>query len=70
MDNVKNDRYYAYKIQQDLEFIVLHMKNIDIMEFSTNEILLDSMLFPKMHESCPMNISSNAIIFRGMPYTD
>ena len=37
MDNVKNDRYYAYKIQQDLEFIVLHMKNIDI--------LLDSMLF-------------------------
>ena len=56
MDNVKNDRYYAYKIQQDLEFIVLHMKNID--------------KFPKMHESCPMNISSNAIIFRGMPYTD
>ena len=45
MDNVKNDRYYAYKIQQDLEFIVLHMKNIDITEFSTNEILLDSMLF-------------------------
>ena len=45
MDNVKNDRYYAHKIQQDLEFIVLHMRNIDIKEFSTNEILLDSMLF-------------------------
>lgn len=42
---MKNDRYYAYKIQQDMEFIVFHMKNIDITEFSTNEILLDSMLF-------------------------
>lgn len=27
MDNIKNDSYYIQKIQQDLEFIVRHMKN-------------------------------------------
>ena len=30
MDNVKNDFYYIHKIRKDLEFIVLHMKNVDI----------------------------------------
>ena len=30
MDNIKNDSYYIQKIQQDLEFIVKHMKNVDI----------------------------------------
>jgi uncharacterized protein with HEPN domain len=45
MDNVKNDDYYIRKIKQDLEFIVLHMKNVDEEELNTNEILLDSMLF-------------------------
>jgi uncharacterized protein with HEPN domain len=45
MDNVKNDDYYIRKIKQDLEFIVLHMKNVDIEELNANELLLDSMLF-------------------------
>ena len=45
MDNVKNDEYYIQKIKQDLEFISKHMKNVDIEELNTNEILLDSMLF-------------------------
>ena len=45
MDNIKNDSYYIQKIQQDLEFIVKHMKNVDIEELNANEILLDSMLF-------------------------
>jgi uncharacterized protein with HEPN domain len=45
MDNVKNDDYYIRKIKQDLEFIVLHMKNVDEEELNANEILLDSMLF-------------------------
>jgi hypothetical protein len=27
MDNIKNDNYYIQKIQQDLKFIVRHMKN-------------------------------------------
>lgn len=26
MDNIKTDNYYIQKIQQDLEFIVKHMK--------------------------------------------
>ena len=43
MDNIKNDNYYIQKIQQDLEFIVKHMKNVDIEELNANEILLDSM---------------------------
>ena len=49
MDNIKNDSYYIQKIQQDLEFIVKHMKNVDIEELNANEILLDSMLFRMIH---------------------
>ena len=45
MDNVKNDNYYILKIRQDLEFIVIHMKDVDIEELNENEILQDSMLF-------------------------
>jgi hypothetical protein len=45
MDNVKNDDYYIQKIKQDLEFIVLHMKNVDAEELNANELLLDFMLF-------------------------
>ena len=45
MDNVKNDHYYIQKIRKDLEFIVVHMRNIDIEELNANEVLLDSMLF-------------------------
>ena len=45
MDNSKNDIYYIQKIRQDLEFIVLHMKDICIEELNENEVLLDSMLF-------------------------
>ena len=45
MDNVKNDHYYIQKIRQDLEFMVMHMKDVDIEELNANEILLDSMMF-------------------------
>lgn len=45
MDNVKNDNYYIQKIKQDLEFIVIHMHNVDASELNENEVLLDSMLF-------------------------
>jgi len=45
MDNVKNDHYYIQKILKDLEFIAVHMRNIDIEELNANEVLLDSMLF-------------------------
>ena len=30
MDNVKNDHYYIQKIKQDLEFIVVHMQDVDL----------------------------------------
>jgi len=45
MDNVKNDDYYIQKIRKDLEFVVMHMENVEEEELSKNEILLDSMLF-------------------------
>ena len=45
MDNTKTDDYYIQRIRKDLEFIVLHMHNIDMEELNLNEILLDSMLF-------------------------
>ena len=45
MDNVKNDAYYIKRLKQDLEFVVTHMKNVDIEGLNANEVLLDSMLF-------------------------
>ena len=45
MDNIKNDNYYLNKIRTDIEFINVHMKDVDLQELNDNEILLDSMLF-------------------------
>lgn len=45
MDNKKNDNYYIDKVREDLEFIVRHMKGVDMEELCTNELLQDSMLF-------------------------
>jgi len=36
MDNVKNDCYYIRKIRNDLQFIVQHMKDVDIEELNAN----------------------------------
>lgn len=45
MDNIKNNAYYIQKIRKDLEFIVAHMRGVDLEELNANEVLLDSMLF-------------------------
>ena len=45
MDNTKDEKYYIQRIKKDLEFIVVHMQNVDIEELNKNEVLLDSMLF-------------------------
>ena len=42
MDNLKNDQYFVRKIQEDLAFIIKHMKNVDEEELAHNELLLDS----------------------------
>ena len=41
MDNTKDDKYYIQRIKKDLEFIVVHMQNVDIEELNKNEVLLD-----------------------------
>lgn len=45
MDNLKNDHYYIDRIKQDLQFIVMHMKDVTIGDLNNNDLLLDSMLF-------------------------
>ena len=45
MDNPKNNAYYIQKIRKDLEFIVAHMRDVDMEDMNANEVLLDSMLF-------------------------
>ena len=45
MDNIKNDNYYLQKIIKDLTFVVSQMQDVNINDLSTNEILLDSMMF-------------------------
>ena len=42
---LKNDLYYANKIQEDLAFIIKHMKDVDEDELAHNELLQDSMMF-------------------------
>ena len=37
MDNLKNDQYFVRKIQEDLAFIIKHMKNVDGEELAHNE---------------------------------
>ena len=34
MDNLKNDQYFVRKIQEDLAFIIKHMKNVDEEELA------------------------------------
>lgn len=76
MDNVKNDAYYIKRLKQDLEFVVTHMKNVDIEELNANEVLLDSMLFRMIQisenakKNCQMNISSTKETFHGMQSMD
>ncbi len=45
MDNLKNDLYFVRKIQEDLAFIIKHMKDVDEEELAHNELLQDSMMF-------------------------
>ena len=33
MDNLKNNNYYIQRIKRDLEFIVVHMQDVDLEEF-------------------------------------
>ena len=45
MDNVKDDLYFIRKIQEDLAFIIKHMRDVESEELARNELLQDSMMF-------------------------
>ena len=45
MENVKDDRYYAEKLQKDLQYIIRHMSGVSEEVFSADEILQDAMMF-------------------------
>ena len=45
MNNIKDDSYYLQKIRKDLEFIIVHMENVEEADFEANEVLQDSMMF-------------------------
>ena len=51
MDNVKNDRYYIRKIRNDLQFIVQHMKDVDIEELNANVDL--NIVFERLKNDIP-----------------
>ena len=51
MDNVKNDRYYIQTIQNDLQFIVQHMKDVDIEELNANVDL--NIVFERLKNDIP-----------------
>ena len=50
MDNMKNNNYYINKVKHDIEFIVIHMKNIDIEELDADEVLLLLKFWIKIQE--------------------
>ena len=51
MDNVKNDCYYIRKIRNDLQFIVQHMKDVDIEELNANVDL--NIVFERLKNAIP-----------------
>lgn len=55
MDNVKDDLYFIRKIQEDLAFIIKHMRDVDSEELARNELLQDSMMFRLIHSIPELN---------------
>lgn len=45
MDNVKDDLYYIGKILDDIDFIIAHTASVTLDDFSSDEVLQDSMMF-------------------------
>jgi len=45
MDNTKDDKYYITSLIENVDFICKHLKDINIEEFKSNELLQDSMSF-------------------------
>ena len=45
MDNIKSNGYYIDKILSDINFIIAHVAEISREQFSSDEVLQDSMMF-------------------------
>ena len=45
MDNIKNDKYYANKILNDVRYLIKLSKEYSREQISNNETVLDSILF-------------------------
>ncbi len=45
MDNIKSDRYFTDRILSDINFIIAHTLNVSQEQFSSDEVLQDSMMF-------------------------
>lgn len=45
MDNIKSNGYYIDKILSDINFIIAHVAKISREQFSSDEVLQDSMMF-------------------------
>ncbi len=45
MDNIKDNAYYIGKILDDIDFIIAHTASATLDDFSSDEVLQDSMMF-------------------------
>ncbi len=45
MNNIKDNRYYISKILKDINFLIVHTKDLMEEELNQDEVLLDSILF-------------------------
>lgn len=45
MDNLKDDRYYVSKLLQNIDFLIVHTKDVPEEQFVKDEVLLDSVSF-------------------------
>lgn len=70
MKRVKNDKYYAMEIMEDIQFVIYHTKDIDIEELSDNKILLDSVMFRfiQISEKYQMNLKIKTNISHGLQF--
>lgn len=45
MVNQKHDKYYVNKIVENIDFILCHCAGLSLDELSSNEVLVDSVMF-------------------------
>ena len=64
MDNTKDDKYYIQRIKKDLEFIVVHMQNVDIEELNKKRAAKNEPLLQNCRNTEPSSCQGRWYVYR------